>query len=184
MKRFGIIAALCVLLFGCFGKSSAQSLDIPDLKGKLVYGGTFGGGLAGSYLNLSISPQVGYRIFHPWEVGIRGTYNLTARFDAFNGNVFRHYFGIGPYTSIEVFRGLFLHAEDEVMYGFSSGNHETWAGKWYNSVFVGGGYRQYTYNGSYAYFMVLYNLSWGNLSSSIWETPYASPLTIRVGYCF
>lgn len=184
MKRFGIIAALCLSLFGFVGKASAQSDGMPNLKGKLVYGGTFGGGLSGNFLNLSLSPQVGYRIFHPWEIGVRGTYDLKARFDALNGNVFRHYLGVGPYTSVEVFRGLFLYAEDEVLYGFSSGNHETWAGRWYNSVFVGGGFRQYTYNGSYVYIMALYNLSWGNLSNNVWETPYASPLSIRVGYCF
>ena len=53
------------------------------------------------------------------------------------------------------------------------------------SVFVGAGYRQYSYNGSFVYFLVLYNLSWGGLQDGDkWDTPYASPISLRVGYCF
>lgn len=186
MKRFGIIIALSLMLLGFCGKVSAQfTSDVPDMKGRMVYGGGFGFGLRGNYLNLSLSPQIGYRIFHPWEVGVRATYNLQCYFDRIYGNEYAHYFGITPYTNVEIFRGLFLHVEDEVMYGISRWNHQTSVGKWYNSVFVGGGYRQYSYTGSYAYFMVLYNLSWGipALQGS-WDTPYSSPIAIRVGYCF
>lgn len=172
------------MLFGMFAKVSGQSLEIPDLKGKIVYGGNFGGGMTGNVLNLSIAPQVGYRVLGPWEVGIRGIYDMTCYFDKVNGNVYDHYFGLAPYTNYEVFSGLFLHVEDEVMYGFSRWKHETEASQWFNSVFVGGGYRQYTYSGSFAYFMVLYNLSWGNLSANGLDTPYASPFSVRVGYCF
>ena len=46
-----------LMLLGCFGKASAQFLpDVPDLKGKMVYGGTFGFGISGYYLNFSIAP--------------------------------------------------------------------------------------------------------------------------------
>ena len=115
---------------------------------------------------------------------MRGIYNLQCYFNRVYGNEYAHYFGVAPYTNIQFFKGLFIHVEDEVMYGISRWNHQTTQGRWYNTVFVGGGYRQYTYNGSYVYFMVLYNLSWGLLQPSAWDTPYASPLSIRVGYCF
>lgn len=185
MKRFGIIAALSLMLLGSFGKASAQFLsEVPDLKGRMIYGGNFGFGMSGNYLNLSIAPQVGYRIFNPWEIGVRGIYNLQCYFDRVYGNEYAHYFGVAPYTNFQVFRGLFLHVEDEMMYGFSRWNHETVKGKWYNTVFVGGGYRQYSYTGSFVYFMVLYNLSWGLIPAGAWETPYAAPFEIRVGYCF
>ena len=73
MKRFAIIASLCLMLFGFAGKASAQFLpDVPDMKGKFVVGGNLGGGMYGNYLNVSIAPQIGYRIFSPWEVGVRG----------------------------------------------------------------------------------------------------------------
>ena len=70
------------------------------------------------------------------------------------------------------------------MYGMSRWNHETISSNWFNSIFVGGGYRQYTAQGSFAYIMVLYNLSWGTFQLDALDTPYASPIALRVGYCF
>ncbi len=185
MKRFAIIASMVLMLFGLFGKASAQFLpEVPDMKGRIIYGGNFGFGISGNYLNFSIAPQVGYRIFNPWELGVRGIYNLQCYFNRQLGNEYSHYFGVAPYTNVQVYKGLFLHVEDEIMYGIHRWNHETVKNKWYNSVFVGGGYRQYSYSGSFFYVMVLYNLSWGILKSNAWDTPYGSPILLRVGYCF
>ena len=185
MKRFGIIAAMSLMLMGFCGKVSAQFLpDVPDLKGKVIYGGNIGGGMSGNYLNFSIAPQVGYRVFSPWEVGVRGIYSLQCYFDRLYGNQYAHYFGIAPYTNFQVYKGIFLHVEDEVMYGFSRWNSSTMGSRWYNSVFVGAGYRQYSYSGSYAYFLLLYNLSWGSQQTGTWDTPYSSPIEFRVGFCF
>ncbi len=188
MKRFGIVASICLMLFGISLRASAQFLPgVPDMKGKTIIGGNIGGGMSGRYLNISVAPQIGYRIFSPWEVGVRGTYNLVCYFDRYYGNELRHYFGFAPYTNFQVYKGLFLHVEDEVMYGFARWNHETVAKNWYNSVFVGAGYRQYSQSGSFAYFMVLYNLTWGfrhDQNSNACDTPYYSPIEFRVGYCF
>ena len=185
MKRFAIIASLCLMLFGWAGKASAQLLpDVPDMKGKFVVGGNLGGGMYGNYLNVSIAPQIGYRIFSPWEVGVRGVYDLSCDFNRVYGSTYAHYFGVAPYTNCQVYKGLFVHVEDEVMYGCARWNHETAGSRWFNSVFVGGGYRQYTYAGSFVYYMLLYNLSWGGDQSSAWSTPYSAPISIRVGYCF
>ena len=185
MKRFAIVASLVLMLLGCAGQASAQSnSNALDLKGKMVYGGNFGFGMNGNSLSLSIAPQIGYRIFNPWELGIRGIYDLDCYFNKAYGNSYGHYFGVAPYTNVQVFSGLFLHVEDEILYGIRRWNHETTSSKWYNSVFVGGGYRQYTYSGSFAYIMLLYNLSWNVLPSGNWETPYGSPIRLRVGYCF
>ena len=184
MKRFAIIASLALMLFGCLGKASAQILpDVPDLKGKFIFGGNIGGGVSGYRLNFTIAPQVGYRIFNPWEVGVRGIYDLTVYFDRVNGNEYGHYFGVAPYTNVQVYKGLFLHVEDEVMYGLVKWNEQK-VGRWYNSIFVGGGYRYYSGAKSFMYVMVLYNLSWGVIQSAEWDTPYGSPIVFRVGYCF
>ena len=186
MKRFAIVAFIGMMIFGFHGHATAQRLQgTPDLGGKVVYGGTFGFGLNNRYLRLSIAPQIGYRIFNPWEIGVRGIYDMDCFFDRWNGNSYGHYFGVAPYTSIQIYRGLFLHAEDEILYGIRRWNSQTVSQKWYNTVFVGGGIRQYAENGSYVYFLALYNLSWGLLQpNSSMDTPYASPFTIRVGYCF
>ena len=181
MKRIAIIASLVWMLTGLFGKASAQILpEVPDMKGKVTMGGDFDFGMSGSYLNFSIAPQVGYRILSPWEIGLRTVYNLQCYFA---GREYSHYFGVAPYTNFQIYKGLFVHVEDEEMYGFSRYLNETVESNWYNSVFVGGGYRAYSYDGSYGYMMVLYNLSWD------WETyyytsPYYSPIVIRFGYCF
>lgn len=185
MRKFGIIASLCLMLLGFCGNASAQtSSDRQDMRGRMVYGGNFGFGLHGSRLSFSIAPQVGYRILSPWEIGVRGIYNLNCYFDKYVGSTFRHYFGVAPYTNVEVYRGLFLHVEDEIMYGIARYQNETVSSKWFNSVFVGAGYRQYAYNGSFVYFMVLYNLSWSSISTGGMDTPYAAPFAVRVGYCF
>lgn len=185
MKRFGLIAALMVMFFGFCGTALAQYSSVPDLKGRVIYGGNFGFGMSGNYLSLSIAPQVGYRVFNPWEVGIRGIYDLTCWFDRYNGTDYGHYFGVAPYTNFQVFKGLFLHVEDEVLYGFHRWNHSTVSNKWYNSVFAGVGYRAYSYTGSFSYFMVLVNLTWLlDTPSEALDTPYASPISLRVGYCF
>lgn len=185
MKRFAIVASLCLMLFGFVGKASAQFIpDVPDLKGKMIYGGNFGFGMYGNSLSLSIAPQMGYRVFNPWEVGLRGIYDFDCYFDRLKGNAYGHYFGVAPYTNFQFYKGLFVHVEDEIMYGITRWKKETLRNQWYNSVFVGGGYRQYSYDGSYVYLMVLYNLSWGVIPSGNWDTPYGSPLSLRVGYCF
>ena len=185
MKRLAIIASLCLMLFGFGSKASAQFLpDVPDMKGKFVVGGDFNLGLYGNYFNFGIAPQVGYRIFSPWEVGVRNVYDLNCYFNSSTGSSYAHYFGFAPYTSFQVYKGLFVHVEDEIMYGLSRYNHSTTGSSWFNSLFVGGGYRQYSYNGSYVYYMVLYNLSWGVLDTGNWGTPYSSPIAFRVGYCF
>jgi len=181
MKRFAIIASLALMLLGCLGKAMAQGLpDTPDMKGKFTYGGTIGGGMSGNCLSLSVAPQVGYRIFSPWEVGVRGIYDLTVYFDRVHGNEYCHYFGLAPYTNVEVYKGFFLHVEDEAMYGLVKRNDQK-VGKWFNSLYAGGGYRHYTYSGHYIYIMALYNFS--SLFPNNVDTWYGSPWVLRLGFC-
>ena len=185
MKRFAIIAALSIMILGCSGKVSAQFFqDVPDLKGKVVYGGDLGFGMSGNYLDLSLSPQVGYRIFNPWEVGVRGTYKLQCFFYHNASNVYYHYFGAAPYTNFQFYKGLFVHVEDEMLYGISRYQHLTENHKLFNTLFGGLGYRQYSYEGSCTFVMVLYNFSYENPENWDRMYPYYSPIEIRVGFCF
>ena len=184
MKRFGVIVALFVMLFGCSLQSQAQLFGPENgMKGRVVYGGNFGFGVSGYYLNLLLAPQVGYRITNSWEIGVRGTYNLQCYFNRVYGNETYHWFGPGAYTNLEIAYGIFAHAEYEGLYCVSNFNHQQVATpqRWFNSYFAGGGYRTYMENGSFAYFMILYNLGWHNINV---ETPYRTPVLIRVGYCF
>ena len=183
MKRFGIITALFFMLFGLSSKASAQFLpDVPNMKGKFTVGGDFDFGISGGYMNLAISPQAGYRIFSPWEIGVRGVYNLKCYFKY---KEYYHYFGVAPYTNVQVYKGLFVHAEYENLYALARYDHESVGNNWYSSIFVGGGYRSYSYLGNYYYFMVLYNLSWDyDKAVSDWLYPYGAPIVFRVGFGF
>lgn len=175
-----------LMLTGFANKASAQLLsDVPDMRGKVTIGGDFDFGIYGNYLNLGIAPQVGYRIFSPWEVGVRGVYTLNCYFSPYYTTEYYHYFGVAPYTNCQIYKGLFAHVEDEMLYGLLRYDHLTHGGAWYNSLFVGGGYRSYSYEGnSYYYIMVLYNLSYDDMQN--WTSglyPYASPIVLRVGLC-
>lgn len=188
MKRIGIVAALFVMLFGCSLQSQAQLFgEKNEMKSKPVFGGNFGFGVSGNYLNLLIAPQVGYRLTNAWEVGVRGTYNLQCWFrTAYNsGSQTIHWFGPGVYTNVEIGYGIFAHAEYEGLYRVSYFNKQqtdTSTRRWYDGVFVGGGYRNYSESGGNVYFMVLYNLLYDRYINEY--SPYSNPIVIRVGYCF
>ena len=95
MKRLAIIASLCLMLFGFVSKASAQFLpDVPDMKGKFVVGGDFNLGLYGNSFNFGSAPQVGYRIFSPWEVGVRNVYDLNLLFQLVHRQFIRALFRI------------------------------------------------------------------------------------------
>ena len=185
MKRF--ITVLFALALGLTTSFSlkAQAFGAPAfMKGKMVVGGIFNAGYSTGCLHVGVAPQFGYRLTRSLEVGVRLGYDLSHYYrDPYYGSHNWHFFSGAAYANFEVFRGLYLHVEDEescVLVRGQSLNPS--APKWYNSAFVGAGYRQYAGDGSYVYFAFLYNLSWSyyNVDSS----PYANPFVIRVGYCF
>lgn len=184
MKRIIMIVAL---LMGMTMASQAQFLrNAPDMKGKTVVGGNLGLGLNGRNFSFTIAPQIGYRIVNAVEVGVRGSYNLSVDFNPYYGNSSLHCIGISPYTTIQVYKGICLHAEYEKLYCMERYNHQTveLQHNWYNSVMIGGGYRSYYGNNSYAFLLILYNLNWDNQELNLGGSPYISPLQLRVGYCF
>ena len=183
MKRMFLIV---VLTLGLLSVSQAQFLsDVSDMEGKTVLGGNFGFGLSGRNFSLTVAPQVGYRVHNAVELGGRLSYSLSAYFDAQYGNSSLHCFGFGPYATVQIFKGLSFHVEDEVLYCLQRFNHQTVSerNKWYNSVFVGGGYKSYTSDNSFVFFLLLYNLSWDYQELHQNGSPYSSPMQIRVGYC-
>ena len=184
MKR---ILLTLVLAFGLFSVSQAQFLsDVADMKGKTVIGGNFGLGVGGRNFSLTVAPQIGYRVRNAIELGGRLSYSLSAYFDAQYGNSSLHCFGAGPYATIQIYKGLSVHVEDEVLYCLQRFNHQTVTArdKWYNSVFVGGGYKSYFSDNTFAFILILYNLSWDYQEIHQHGSPYSSPVQIRVGYCF
>ena len=170
--------------------SSAALAQLPkapeEMRRKIVVGGHFGGGFAGNYIHLSVSPQLGYRLTKSLEVGIRLGYNLNYVFDNYYGNYSIHHVALGTYANYEVVKSLYLHVEEEetcrlTFDGFASNPSKP---LWYNSFFVGAGYRDYFSGTSFAYIALLYNLLWDYGLNGEVNSPYSRPLVIRIGYCF
>ena len=151
----------------------------------MVTGGHFGGGFSGNNLHLTLSPQLGYRITRGLEVGLRLGYNLNYVFDYYYGNYSIHHVALGAYANYEIIKGVYLHLEDEetcrlTFEGFAS---NPGVPNWYNSFFVGAGYRDYITDTAFAYISLLYNLSWDHSYNGELNSPYSSPIVFRVGYC-
>ncbi len=184
MKRIVSLTFVIALVALVSLKAEAQTFGAPEvMKGKIVVGGNADLGYAYNCFYFGVSPQVGYRLTRSLEVGARLGYDLNFYADYYYGSYFCHYFSGAVYANYEIFRGLYIHAEDEEMCALIRGKAvNPTAPRWYNSVFVGAGYRQYFSATSFVYYSILYNLSWdyGYNSSG---SPYSNPFVIRVGFC-
>lgn len=182
MKRIVTLVLIAVMSAFFALHSDAQIFGGPEyMKGKKVFGGNITGGATGNYLHVGVAPQFGLRLTRSLELGTRLGYDLYFYHDYYYGRYFCHYVSGALYANYDIISGIYLHAEDEEMCLFVSGKDvNANAPRWYNSVFVGAGYRQYAYDGSYVYYALLYNLSWDGFSGN---SPYANPFVIRMGYC-
>lgn len=184
MKRIVSLALAIAFVALVSLKLEAQTFGAPEvMKGKLVVGGDFDLGYAYNCFYFGLSPQVGYRLTRSLEVGTRLGYNLNYYTDYYYGSYFCHYFRGAIYANYEIFRGLYVHVEDEELCALIRGKAvNPTAPSWYNSFFVGGGYRQYFSETGFVYYSVLYNLSW-DYDYTVSGSPYFNPFVIRVGYC-
>ena len=157
-----------------------------EMKGKIVTGGNFGIDFWGRSFCLSVAPQIGYRLTRGLEAGVRLGYNLNYFFDNYYGNYSIHHLSAGAYINYEIIKGLYFHLEDEetcrlTFDGLVSNGSEP---RWFNSLFVGAGYREYVSETAFAYISALYNLRWDYSVGGEVSSPYSRPLVVRVGYCF
>ncbi|MCE1202958.1 MAG: hypothetical protein LWX09_12780 [Bacteroidia bacterium] len=175
-----------LLLLAAIGQVYAQSRPLfpetPDFDRKWVLGGDFGMGFSSTGSSILIAPQLGYKINPDWEAGIRLTYNYRS-YRWQEQRIRTHDRAAGIFTNYEVWRGFFAHAETEwLQYTpvYITGI-PTWLEKgdprMFNSIFLGGGYRQYYSTSGYAYLLLLYNLN------DSYDSPYNNPI-IRAGVAF
>lgn len=184
-RKLSILFALALTVM-LFSTVEAQTFGGPEsMKRKVVVGGDFGLGFYGNSFYVGVAPQAGYRLTRSLEVGVRLGYDLNYYYgNAYYGNYFCHYFSGSAYANLEVFRGIYLHAEDEEMCLLVRGKAlNPSAPNWYNSLFVGVGYRQYYSPTAYYFYSILYNLSWDYGYNGNANSPYASPFVVRVGFC-
>ena len=159
----------------------AQTLGGPDyMKGKMVTGGNIGGGYYGDHLYVGVAPQFGYRLTRSLEAGVRVGYDMHFFSDYYYGSYFTHILSGSAYANFEILWGIYVHAEYEKQCVLNSGNAVTNVGpSWYDSMYVGAGYRQYYSANQFIYYSILYDLYWDYYSSL-----YNSPFVIRMGYCY
>ncbi len=182
MKRqLNRIIVLCVLLFSFHSQAISQNNYIPNQDiSRWNFGGEFGLGFTSSSANITISPLIGYRITPKWEFGTRLTYNYYSYKDL-GVKASTHNYGGGFFTVYDIYRGIFLQAENEILsyeqLHWTSIDQLDAERKIIHSIFIGGGYRQYVSQKAFASITILYNLN------ETLDSPYANPL-FRIGFGF
>ncbi|MBK6965363.1 MAG: hypothetical protein IPH20_15915 [Bacteroidales bacterium] len=146
----------------------------------------FGGGLGlqfGTITLIDISPVVGYRVTEKLETGIGLTYKYYKYNDYYNlgSDLKTNIIGGSIFARYHILENLFAHVEYESLryhYDeyYSTGSYPVNDQRTavYNSIFVGGGYRQRISSGSYFFLMALWNLNDSAYS------PYSNPV-LRMG---
>lgn len=154
-----------------------QKVEGPKPK-RWVTGGDFGAGFSNYGSQILISPQLGYRITSRLESGARLTYSYSS-YKMQGAKVSSSNYGGGLYTSFLVFKGLFAHAENELLsyqpLYYGSGGLGKGERQLVHSIFIGAGYRQYFSAFGYGSVMILYNLN------ETMHSPYNNPL-FRIGF--
>jgi hypothetical protein len=160
-------------VFGQDETTEPKTEEKYSLADHLVYGGNIGLSF-GNVTNVGISPLVGYKVTERFVPGIGASYNYikiryngypTQSTNIYGGSVFANYF---------VLENVFAHAEYEVLNGEWEPYYKP--GERFNlsSFLIGGGYRE-SLGGIASYVLVLYNVT------QSYDSPYSSPLIIRVG---
>ena len=175
MKKTIIII---LLSFFAAKHSSAQSGFSWD---RVLVGGNFGASFGSIETSVALSPTIGYRLTERFTLGTGVIYQYyrykTSAFDVKFNNYGGKLFGTYQLNDF-----LILHSEYESLnldyVTFNAlGNPDGTRKRTIGSMFVGGGYRQYSSENTMFDIMLLYNLT------ETPYTPYSNPI-IRVGFSF
>ena len=170
---------LILLLFAAIG-AKAQPQEQEPLRDRIYVGGNVGFQFGTDYTSVLVAPLVGYKFTEKFSAGIGGTYmyykikdryyNYTFSTNIYGGSLFTRYF---------LFENLFAHAEYEMLnlktFNFFEQKTER---LWVPALFIGGGYQQMLGSSSFAQILLLYDIIQET------NTPYQSPLVVRVGFGF
>ena len=162
---------LFVILLFNLSSSLAQSFQA-RLSDKVYIGGGAGLNVGNNdFLNVNVSPMIGYKITDEFSTGLRLTYQYARLRD----NAFNNYGG-GPFAAYRITDQFFAYTEYEYLnFGFNTSGQNLRDS--YSAWFVGGGYSDSVGGRITLGFMVLYNLLY--YSDDI--SPYDSPLVYRGG---
>lgn len=139
------------------------------LNDRIYFGG--GGGFSGgsNFLNVGLSPLIGYKVTDDFSAGIQLTYQYVKYFQVSWSN-----YGGGPFVRYNITEKLFGYSQYEYLnVGVSSGEERFN----FTSLFVGLGYTEPIGRNVAFNITALYNVLYGDGTN----TPYRSPLQFRVG---
>lgn len=168
-KEIFIFLFLVALSFPLLSQYRQPSNSGGGIGDKFYFGG--GGGFSGgtNYLNLSISPLVGYKITEDFSAGLQVTYQYVRFFEVNWNN-----YGGGPFVRYNIIPKLFAYSQYEYLNVGTNVSEERYN---FTSLFVGLGYSE-PLGGNVAFnITALYNVLHGDGTNS----PYESPIQFRVG---
>lgn len=147
-----------------------------DFKSHLFYGGGFGLQF-GSVTLIELSPLVGYKVTPKFGIGLSPTYKYYSYKNSYysSSRLENNVYGGSIFARYMILENIFAHAEYESLFynikvpGYPIDMRQ------YNSVLVGGGYRQQIGSNAAMNLMVLWNLN------DTPDSPYTNPV-IRIGF--
>lgn len=142
----------------------------------LVYAGNLGLNF-GNVTSISFSPMIGYKVTPKFIPGIGLTYNyIKFNYPNFQSESI-HIYGGSIWARYYAFTNVFGHGEYEMLNGKWNPYFRPGYRYYLNSLLIGAGYQENLGRIS-SYILVLYNVTKDE------DSPYTSPLIIRVGLAF
>ena len=178
---FHLLGIISIVLIICTKSISAQNDEREfrperDFKSHLFYGGGFGLQF-GSVTLIELSPLVGYKVTPKLGIGLSPTYKYYSYKNSYNSSsrLENNVYGGSIFARYMIFENIFAHTEYEsLFYNIKVSGYPTDM-RQYNSVLVGGGYRQQIGANAAMNLMVLWNLN------DTPDSPYTNPI-IRIGF--
>ncbi len=165
-----------LILFGLF--ASLLSFSQNKLSDRIYFGGGGGFNVSSNQTNISISPQIGYKVTDRYSVGVGIIYQyvkIKQPVDASLSN-----FGWSVFNRFNITNQFFAYAEFERLRFeyFTSFSPERTSKSSYNSLLIGGGYSEQLGGRASFNVMALYNILYDESDDA---RPYNSPWVIRAG---
>ncbi len=172
MKNF--ISVLMLLCFISFSAVSQNTDSKPsDRRQKVEHPYIIGGGLGlqfGTITFIELSPKIGYRFTEHFTTGLGGTYQYFR--DRRSGlDYSTTVYGGSVFVQHDIWNSFYAYAEFEYLTYEDYYNEQVVS----ENILIGGGYKQWLSNRSYAYLSLLYNIN------ETYKTPYSNPV-FRTGF--
>ncbi|WP_370089802.1 hypothetical protein [Ekhidna sp.] len=147
------------------------------LADKIYFGGGFGFSAGSNQTNLSLSPQVGYKITDAFSAGVGISYQYVK---VKNPDISINNYGWSVFSRYNIVQQFFAYSEFERLSFEYPANFDPVRTErtGYNSLLIGGGYSEQLGGRASFSMMALYNVLY---DETVLPRPYSSPWVIRAG---